>query len=61
MNVAYYHIYLCGSVVVSVMDSHSCNRSSNPGQGNYIIHYALNSIQFKSYESSAELELHLSE
>ena len=25
-----------GSVVVSVMDSHTCNRGSNPGQGNHM-------------------------
>ena len=25
-----------GSIVVSVMDSHSCDRGSNPGQGKHI-------------------------
>ena len=48
-----------GSVVVSVMDSHSCDRVSNPSQGNHIIRYALNNIRFISDESSAELVIYL--
>ena len=49
-----------GSVVVSMMDSHSCDWGSNPGQGNHIIRYALNNIQI-SDESSADLVLYLCE
>ena len=47
-------------VVVSVMDSHSCDRGLSPHQGNHI-RYAMNSIQFISDESSAELALYLCE
>ena len=50
-----------GSIVVSVMDSHSCDRGSSPGEGKHIIRYALNNIQFRSDESSAELVLYLCE
>ena len=42
-------------LVVSVIVSHLCDCGSNPGQGFHIIRYALNSIQFVSDESSAEL------
>ena len=51
-------IYL-GGIVVSVMDSHSCDRGSSHGQGKHII--APNIIQFISDESSAELVLQLCE
>ena len=46
-----------------VMDSHSCDKGSNPGQGNHNIYirYALNNTQFISDESSAELVLYLCE
>ena len=38
-----------GGVVVSVMDSHSCDRGSSPGQGNHvIIRFSLNNILFIS-------------
>ena len=47
--------------VVRVMDSHSCNRGSIPGQGNHIIRYAPNNIQIIADESSAELVLYLCE
>ena len=47
-----------GSAVVSVMDSHSCDRGSSPDQDNHI-RFALNTIQFLSDESSAELVLYL--
>ena len=51
-----------GSIVVSVLDSHSCDRGSSPGQGKHIIiRYVLNNIQFISDESSAELVLYLCE
>ena len=50
-----------GSVVVSVMDSHTCDRGSSPGQGKHInIRYDPNNIQFID-ESSAELVLYLCE
>ena len=45
-------------VVVSVMDSPSCDRGSSPGHGK---HDVLNNIQFLSDESSAELVLYLCE
>ena len=33
----YYVVSVClGSIVVSVMDSHSCDRGSSSGQGNHI-------------------------
>ena len=37
-----------GSVVVSVVDSHSCSRGSSPGQGKHI--YAMFWIIFSSYQ-----------
>ena len=52
---------MLSSIVVSVMDSHSCDRCSNPGQGKRITRYALNNIQFISDKSSAELVLNLCE
>ena len=49
-----------GSIVVSVMDSYSCDQDSNPNQGNRIcIRYALNNIQFISNVCSGELVLYL--
>ena len=51
-----------GSILVSMIDSHSCDRGSSPGQGNHIIIlYALNNIQLISDEYSAELVLYLYE
>ena len=48
-----------GSVaVVSVMDSHLCDRGSSPGLSNHIIRYALNSIQFILDDSFAESVLY---
>ena len=41
------HHAVLGSIMVSVMDSHSCNRCSTPGQLRQShIRYALNTIQF---------------
>ena len=49
------------NAVVSVIDSHSCDRGSNPSHGNHIICYVMNNIQFISDESSAELVVCLCE
>ena len=51
-----------GSVVVSVMDSHSCDPGLSPAWPRQShICYALNNTQFISDESSAELVLYLCE
>ena len=44
-----------------MMDSHSCDRGSSPGQGNHIYGYALNNIQFISDDPFAQLVLYLCE
>ena len=64
------YVYLCmifyitiikclDSVVVRVLDSHSCIGVPNTVKINQIICYALNNIQFISDESSAELVLYV--
>ena len=60
-NTVQYRNRSLGSIVVSVMDYHSCDRGPSPGQDKHIIRYALNNIQFISDESFAELVLYLCE
>ena len=44
------------SSVVNVMDSHPCDQGSTPAKANHIpVLYAVNNIQFRSNESSAEM------
>ena len=57
-HLKYFELVCFGSAVVSVMDSHSCDRGSIPCQGNHRYVILLNNIHFISDESSAELVLY---
>ena len=53
-------LFVClGSAVVNMMDSHSCDRGLNPGQGKLHIRYALNNIWIVFEESSAKFVLYV--